>query len=196
MTALGADAIEWRPSPGWALKWLALHVFVLLPFLIWGAWLAAQNIANAPEGTWPAYLFFLGAFATLVLGTLIMAVLAGVATHALLLFDRRPVVQTDRHALRVRMPMKPLRVVRWQDISAIKLERTRRAGGTLYVLNHVLVLLRDKTAPELTIKPRIAGISLADGDAALNALLTPLPLAAETRAASVRGGVAIGSRLF
>ncbi|MGD9979774.1 MAG: hypothetical protein AB7H66_13400 [Hyphomonadaceae bacterium] len=171
MSGFGTDdVIEWRPSPGWALKWLALHLFVLLPFLGMAALATANSIAGAPEGTWPAYLFFLGAFATLVLGTLMIAVLAGVVMHARLIFDKRPLVQADRYGLQVRRPLKPLRTVRWQDIGSIEIERTRRQGRILYVLNHILVVLQDGAGPELSIKPQMAGRTLEEAHTKLDAL--------------------------
>lgn len=172
VTAFGTDdVIAWRPSAKWAFQWLAFHLFVLLPFLALAVWAAANSIAGAPAGTWPAYLFFLGAFATLVLATLIVATLVGVFTYVRLLFDRQPIVRADRHGLQVRMPLKPLRIVRWQDISAIQIERTRRSGRTLYILNHLMVLFGDEATPDLVIKPQMAGVTLEDAHAKLCALL-------------------------
>lgn len=161
--------IEWRAAPAWALQWLALLVFVALPFLALGAWLAAKEIANAPEGTSPAYLFTLGAFATLVLGALTLAVLSGIVAYARLLFDREPILRADRYGLHVRM-FKPRRVVRWDDITGIEIERTRRVGRRDHLVRQLLVRLRDPSAPELTIKPQMAGVSLEDGYAQLAAL--------------------------
>ena len=170
MTAAETDTvIEWRATPSWALQWLALLAFVALPFLALGAWLAADNIAKAPEGTSSAYLFFLGAFAALILGGLTFAVLRGIVAYIRLLLDREPVLRADRHGLQVRM-FGPARHVRWSDVAAIEIERTRRVGRRDHLVRQILVRLKDASAPKLTIKPQVAGVSLEDGHAQLVAL--------------------------
>jgi Bacterial PH domain len=171
MTGTETDGvIEWRASPGWVLQWLALMVFVALPFLILAALMAANEIANAPEGTWASYLFFLGAFATIILGILAFGVLSAIAGYVRLLLDREPVLRADRYGLQVRM-FKPRRVVRWEDIAAIEIERTRKIGRRTFIVRQILVRLRDPAAPELTIKPQMAGVTLEDAHARLNAML-------------------------
>jgi len=164
------DTIEWRPALAWVLGWLAFHLFVALPFLLLCAWLAAQEIAGAPEDTWPAYLFFLGAFATLILGGLTLAMLASVMALARLLIDRQPILRADRHGIEVRAPLRPTRIVQWRDVRSLEIERTRKHGRYTYILNHILVRLSDDAAPELSIKPQMAGHSLEDAHAKLNAL--------------------------
>jgi hypothetical protein len=47
-----ADLIEWRPSPWWTLEWLALMLFVGLPFVALGGWLAAREISDAAVPVW------------------------------------------------------------------------------------------------------------------------------------------------
>lgn len=170
MTGTETDTvIEWRAAPSWALQWLALMLFVALPFLALGAWMAANSIATAPEGTWPAYLFFLGAFATLIIGTLVFGVLRAIVAFVRLLFDREPVLRADRYGLRVRM-FGPVRTVKWSEIAAIEIERKRRQGRYVQLVNHILVRLRDEGAPELAIKPQLAGHSLEYANEKLNAL--------------------------
>ncbi|MBL8548316.1 MAG: hypothetical protein JNL81_17785 [Hyphomonadaceae bacterium] len=161
--------IEWRASPGWALQWLSLLVLVALPFLALGAWLAAAEIASAPVGTSQAYLFSLGALATLVLGALTLAVMSGVLTYVRLLFDRAPILRADRYGLQVRM-FKPIRAIAWQDIDTIEIERTRRIGRRDHLVRQILVRPHDANAPELTIKPQMADVTLEDGHAQLSAL--------------------------
>lgn len=161
------DVIEWRAKPGWVLSWLAFLVFVALPFLGWGASLAAHEIAGAPEGTWPAYIFFLQAFATLIFGILGLAALSGVVAHVMLLIDRRPVVRADRSGIEVHMPLRRTRQVRWDEIRAIEIERKRQVGRRVVHYNHLQIRLRDETAPELVVKPQMAGLSLEYGHNAL-----------------------------
>lgn len=170
MTGTETDVIEWRATPSWVLPWLAFMMFAALPFLALGAWLAAKSIAEAPPGTWPAYLFFLGAFATLVLGVLTIGILAGIVAHVRLLFDATPFARADKHGLEVRMPYRPLRQVSWRDIESIEIERQRPQGRYRTVLNHILVHLRDKSAPELSVKPQMAGLTLEEGHQKLTAL--------------------------
>lgn len=170
MTGAETDTvIEWRVASSWTLQWLALLVFVALPFLAFAALLAANSIGEAPEGAWPAYLFFLGAFATIILGILTFGVVSGIVAHVRLLFDREPILRADRYGLQVRM-FKPRRVVRWSDITAIEIERTRKQGHRTFIVRQLLVRLRDPTAPELTIKPQMAGVTLEEAHARLSTM--------------------------
>lgn len=164
-----AELIEWRASPAWALKWIAVLVFVALPFLGLCAWLAAHEIAHAPAGTWPAYLVFLGLFATLILGVLTFSVLNGVRGLVGLLLQSEPVLRGDRHGLALRAPYLT-RTVRWDEVKAIEIERTRKQGRYTVLTNHLVVRLRDAAAPSIEIKPQMAGLSLEAGQAALAAM--------------------------
>lgn len=164
-----ADLIEWRTSPAWALKWIAALVFVALPFLGLCAWLAAREIAHAPAGTWPAYLVFLGLFATLILGVLTVSVLNGVRAQVGLLVQSEPVLRGDRHGLALHTPYLT-RTVRWDEITSIDIERTRKQGRYTVLTNHLVVRLRDPAAPSMEVKPQMAGLSLEAGHAALTAM--------------------------
>lgn len=169
MSGAGLDEnVEWLPSARWALSWLAFHLLVALPFLALGGWLAANEIAGAPEGTWPAYLFFLGAFAALVLGALTLAVLSGVTALLDMLLRPRPVLVANRDGIEVRMPHQRLQRAKWADIDVLEIERTRRIGRRDYQMNQVVVRLRDGAT--FAIRPQAAGLTLEAGHAELTRL--------------------------
>lgn len=165
-----ADLIEWRASPGWALRWIALLGLIALPFLGFGAWLAAREIGNAPDGTWPAYLIFLGLFAAIVLGGLAFGVIRAIVACASLVFSANPVLQATRHGVEIRAPLSPPRSVRWSEIKAVEIERTRQQGRKVFLMNHVIFRLKDPAAREFSIKPQMAGLTLEHGHAQLSAM--------------------------
>lgn len=157
------DVVEWRASPTWALSWTLLLACVVAPILGLMGWLAFGEIGNAPEGTWPAYIFFLYAFVGLILGTLIFVTLRGAFACASLLFDTRPVLRADRAGIEVRLPWRPFRSVTWNEIEAIEIERKRETPRRTILVNHIIFRLRDASAPELSVQPQMADVTLEAG---------------------------------
>lgn len=164
------DVIEWRASRLWAAGWLLFVTAIALPALAGVALLAYTSIAQAPAGAWSAYLFFLYALVTLILGVLLVALGSAALTYAALIGDDEPVLRADRNGLQLSIPFRPVRSVRWRDVSAIEIERSRRDGRSVRLLNHVVVRLRDGDAPELAITPAMMSQSLESAHEKLTAL--------------------------
>lgn len=157
------DVVEWRASPTWALGWALLLALVVAPILGLMGWMAFGEIGNAPEGTWPAYIFFLYAFVGVILGTLIFVTLRGAFACSSLLFDARPVLRADRMRVEVRLPWRPFRSVTWNEIEAIEIESKRETPRRTILVNHIIFRLRDASASELSIQPQMAGLTLEAG---------------------------------
>ncbi len=165
-----ADLIEWRPSFWWTLEWLALMLFVGLPFVAFGGWLATREIGKAIGAVPLWYTVFCFAFVGLILGAIAIGMLIAVAQYMRLLFDSRHILRANRHGIEARTPDRPMRAVQWTDIAAIEIERIRQTGRYRQYLNHIVIRLRDPATKEMTIKPQMAEVSLEDAHAKLNAM--------------------------
>jgi hypothetical protein len=65
------------------------------------------------------------------------------------------------------MPLRATRVLHWDEIKAIEIERTRKVGRRTIHYNHLLICLLDGSTLDLAIKPQMAGLTLEDGHEAL-----------------------------
>lgn len=102
-----ADLIEWRPSPWWTLEWLALMLFVGLPFVALGGWLAAREISDAMGAVPVWYTVFCYILVGAILGAIGIGMLFAAAQYVRLLFDQRPTSALTGRASKRARPTSP-----------------------------------------------------------------------------------------